>query len=279
MYVAGQKLWYSQAYLRDRRSKAKPGCEGRRRVTDISRVAARLRTANRIAVLTGAGISAESGIPTFREAQTGLWERFRPEELASPEAFARDPHTVWDWYRWRRELVDKAEPNAGHLALAELQRRNPATVLITQNVDGLHQAAGSADVIELHGSIRRVRCTRCRAKREWSRQESTFPPTCICGTMLRPDIVWFGEMLPEDDLARAFAAADGCDVFLSVGTSNIVQPAASLPWIAASRRAFVVVVNVSMDGQSEASNVVHLTGKAGDVLPELLGTRYPQGGD
>lgn len=236
-----------------------------------SRVAERLHSATRIAVLTGAGISAESGIPTFREAQTGLWARFRPEELASPDAFARDPKAIWDWYRWRRELVDEAKPNAGHLALAELQRRVPGTVLITQNVDSLHQAAGATDVIELHGSIRRARCTGCGAKREWSRSESVFPPLCtICGAMLRPDIVWFGEMLSEDDLARAFALAESCDVFLSVGTSNLVQPAASLPWIAATRGALVVVVNTAMDSQRQGPTVVHLTGSAGDVLPQLL---------
>jgi NAD-dependent deacetylase len=236
----------------------------------LDRVAERLRTATRIAVLTGAGISAESGIPTFREAQTGLWERFRPEDLASPDAFARDPKTVWDWYRWRRELVDRAAPNEGHKAIAALQRRLPSTALITQNVDGLHQSAGSTDAIELHGSIRRARCDACQAKREWSADESEFPPRCNCGSMLRPDIVWFGEMLTEEALASAFAATESCDVFLSVGTSNLVQPAASLPWIAADRHALVVVVNTTMDGQLKASNVVHLTGKAGDILPRML---------
>ena len=239
-------------------------------MTNLDRVAERLRTATRVAVLTGAGISAESGIPTFREAQTGLWSRFRPEDLASPDAFARDPKTVWDWYRWRRELVDRAAPNEGHKAIAELQSRVPGTVLITQNVDGLHQSAGSTEVIELHGSIRRARCNACHAKREWSTEEPVFPPSCSCGSMLRPDIVWFGEQLSETHLARAFAAAESCDLFLSVGTSNLVQPAASLPWLAASRRAFVAVVNVSMDGQAQADNVAHLTGQAGVILPGLL---------
>ncbi len=240
---------------------------------DIDRVAERLRTATRIAVFTGAGVSAESGIPTFREAQRGLWARFRPEDLASPDAFARDPKTVWDWYRWRRELVDGAAPNEGHKAIAELQRRVPGTALITQNVDGLHQAAGSTDVIELHGSIRRARCTGCNTKSAWFLEDAGFTPRCACGAMLRPDIVWFGEQLPEAELGRAYAAAESCDVFLSVGTSNLVQPAASLPWIAASRSAFVAIVNVSMDGQAQADNVVHLTGKAGEVLPRLLTPR------
>jgi NAD-dependent deacetylase len=240
------------------------------------RVAESLRNAERLAVLTGAGISAESGIPTFRDAQTGLWARFRPEDLASPEAFMRDPVMVWEWYRWRRGLVDGALPNAGHKAIAELQRHVANTVVITQNVDGLHQVAGATDVIELHGSIRRARCTKCTATREWTADESSFPPYCDCEAMLRPDIVWFGEMLPEDALDRAFAVTESCDVFLSVGTSNLVQPAASLPWLAAERGADVAVVNVSMDGQLHAPNVMHLTGKSGDVLPRLLQLAFPE---
>jgi NAD-dependent deacetylase len=235
-----------------------------------------LRKAARVTVFTGAGISAESGIPTFREAQTGLWEHFRPEELASPEAFDRDPVTVWNWYRWRRQLVDRAMPNAGHRAIAELERRIPETVVITQNVDSLHQAAGSADVIELHGSIHRVRCPSCHAVRSWSPDDPVFPPLCTCGAMLRPDIVWFGEMLPEAALARAFEAVESCDVLLSVGTSNLVQPAASLPWVAAKRGALVAVVNVNMEGQLRDGNVIHLTGEAGIILPRLLELAFPQ---
>jgi NAD-dependent deacetylase len=240
------------------------------------RVAESLRNAERVAVLTGAGISAESGIPTFREAQTGLWARFRPEDLASPEAFMRDPVMVWEWYRWRRGLVAGALPNAGHKAIAELQRRVANTVVITQNVDGLHQAGGATDVIELHGSIRRARCTKCTATRDWTADEASFPPYCDCDAMLRPDIVWFGEMLPEHALERAFAVTESCDVFLSVGTSNLVQPAASLPWLAAERGAQVAVVNVSMEGQLHEPNVVHLTGKSGDVLPRLLQLAFPE---
>jgi NAD-dependent deacetylase len=241
---------------------------------DVRRTAESLRRAQRIVVFTGAGISAESGVPTFREAQTGLWERFRPEDLASADAFRRDPLTVWEWYRWRRALVDAAQPNAGHLAIAELQRRAPETVVITQNVDALHQAAGSGDVIELHGSIRRARCSSCGLTRAWSRDEACFPPVCSCGATLRPDIVWFGEMLPEAALSRAFEAAETCDAFLSIGTSNLVQPAASLPWIAAKRGALVSVINVSMDGQFHDKNVAHLTGPAGTILPHLLKLTY-----
>lgn len=240
-------------------------------MTLLAAVAERFRAATRIAVLTGAGISAESGIPTFREAQTGLWQRFRAEELASPEAFARDPLTVWEWYRWRRVLIDRAQPNEGHKAVVTLQRHKPDTTVVTQNVDGLHQAAGTRDVIELHGSIHHARCSSCGSMRSWEPDEPVFPPVCTdCGAMLRPNIVWFGENLPATVLERAFEAAERCEVFLSIGTSNLVQPAASLPWLAATRSALVVVVNVAMHGQREADNVVHLTGKAGEVLPRLV---------
>jgi NAD-dependent deacetylase len=247
-------------------------------VTLLADVAERLRAATRIAVLTGAGMSAESGIPTFREAQTGLWEKFRAEELASPEAFARDPLTVWEWYRWRRGLIDGAKPNEGHKAVAALQRHKPGTIVVTQNVDGLHQAAGTRNVVELHGSIHHARCSSCGSMRPWEPDEPVFPPICArCGAMLRPHIVWFGENLPATALEQAFEAADSCDVFLSIGTSNLVQPAAALPWLAATRHAFVAVVNVSMDGQREADNVVHLTGKAGEVLPRLVQLAFEDG--
>lgn len=247
-------------------------------MTSLAAVAERFRAATRIAVLTGAGISAESGIPTFREAQTGLWQRFRAEELASPEAFARDPLTVWEWYRWRRVLIDRAQPNEGHKAVVTLQRHKPGTTVVTQNVDGLHQAVGTRDVIELHGSIHHARCSSCGSMRSWAPDEPVFPPGCTdCGAMLRPNIVWFGENLPATALERAFEAAERCEVFLSIGTSNLVQPAASLPWLAATRGAFVVVVNVAMEGQREADNVVHLTGKAGEVLPRLLQLAFEDG--
>ncbi|MEW5916498.1 MAG: NAD-dependent deacylase [Gemmatimonadota bacterium] len=242
---------------------------------DVDRVADGLRAAGRVVVLTGAGISAESGIPTFRDAQKGVWARFRPEDVASPEAFRRDPVLVWEWYRSRRTPVDAAKPNAGHRGLATLETRRE-TVVITQNVDGLHEAAGQRDVIELHGAIRRARCTSCRAVRTWSPAESPFPPYCGCGSMLRPDIVWFGEMLPEAALERAFEVTATCDVFLSVGTSNLVQPAASLPWLAAERGALVAVVNVNMEGQRRAANVIHLTGTACDVLARLVQLAFPE---
>jgi NAD-dependent deacetylase len=223
-----------------------------------------------VAVLTGAGISAESGIPTFRDAMTGLWARFRPEDLATPGAFARDPHLVWDWYRWRRELVDAAQPNDGHRALVALRELVSELTLVTQNVDGLHTRAGSTNVVELHGSIRRARCTACPATESWS-PVGAWPPRCgTCQSLLRPDIVWFGESLPEHELAQAFAAAESCDVFLSIGTSNAVQPAASLPWLAAQRGADVVVINPDLEGQESGPKIAHLAGRAGDVLPRLV---------
>jgi NAD-dependent deacetylase len=166
-----------------------------------------------IAVLTGAGISSESGIPTFRDAMTGLWSRFRPEDLATPEAFARDPRIVWQWYAWRRELVERAQPNAGHAALVELERRTKRFALITQNVDGLHARAGSRRVIELHGNLLRTRCSREGRILEEGAMRPGPPPTCLaCGSHARPDVVWFGEMLSRESLSLAGEAARNCDV-------------------------------------------------------------------
>lgn len=238
--------------------------------------AAALRQARHVTVLTGSGISAESGIPTFREAQTGLWARFRPEELATPEAFARDPRTVWAWYRWRRELVRDAAPNAGHEAIARLAGRAPRLTLVTQNVDELHQRAGSRDVLELHGSIMRARCTReGTVVRDWVERDDGPPPCPRCGAPLRPDVVWFGESLPPGAVETAWEAARACDLFLSVGTSNVVQPAASLPWIAARAGATVLVVNLSDEGQERGPRIHHLLGRAGDVLPRLMDAAWP----
>ncbi len=240
----------------------------------LDRAAALLRDARAIAVLTGAGISAESGIPTFRDALTGLWASYDPEELATPEGFARQPGVVWDWYAERRARVASARPNAGHTALVEIQRRVPAFTLVTQNVDGLHQAAGSTGVVELHGNIRRVRCAGAgHGMSRWD--EDAHPPKCPeCGSFLRPDVVWFGELLPPRATQIAWRAAEGCDLFLSVGTSNLVEPAASLPWVARSRGADVVVVNPSMEGQRAGPGIHHLTGAAGSVLPALVAAAW-----
>lgn len=238
--------------------------------------AEQLRQARRIAVLTGAGISAESGIPTFRDALTGLWARFRPEDLATPEAFRRNPDLVWSWYRARRHALRAVEPNPGHLALVELARRVPELTLVTQNVDGLHARAGSRDVIELHGNITRLKCFERNHPIERDPDSESVPRCGICGSAVRPDVVWFGELLPEASLRRAQEAARSCDLFLSVGTSNLVEPAASLPWIAAAAGAAVLVVNPSMEGQRTGPGIHHLTGPAGVVLPALLREAWPE---
>jgi NAD-dependent deacetylase len=228
-----------------------------------------LRGAERVVALTGSGVSAESGVPTFREAQTGLWERFDPQQLATPEAFARDPRLVWDWYEWRRELVKGAEPNAGHLALAELERRLPAFNLVTQNVDGLHQRAGSGEVIELHGNILRSKCSfEDTMVDDYDLAER--PPLCPnCGAPLRPDVVWFGEALPVAAFEAATEAARACDLLLSVGTSSLVYPAAALPFEALENGA--VLVEVNPDETPLTAHADHaLRGPAGEVLPRLV---------
>jgi NAD-dependent deacetylase len=221
-------------------------------------------------VLTGAGISAESGIPTFRDALTGLWARFSPEELATPEAFARDPETIWSWYEWRRELVRQAQPNAGHFALAELAQRVPRLTLVTQNVDGLHQRAGSPGVLEYHGNILRDRCTVEQIVADRSEDARAGLPRCAaCGGLLRPDVVWFGEAIPAEPMLSAAAAAEDCDTFLSIGTSSLVYPAAGLSEVALRRRATVVEINPNETDLSPHSDLV-LRGPSGQILPALL---------
>lgn len=236
---------------------------------------AALRRARHVAVLTGAGVSAESGIPTFRDAQTGLWARFNPEDLATPEAFARNPRLVWEWYAWRRQAVSAAAPNPGHLALARLEPLVPHFTLITQNVDGLHRRAGSSAPIELHGNIMRVRCAAEGAVYEqWDEGEVLPPPCPACGAPLRPDVVWFGEQLPADALEQAWDAATSCDLFLSVGTSGLVEPAASLPRLAYARGATLAVINLDVrDGVEE--RLFSLNGRSGVLLPALVGAAFP----
>ena len=212
----------------------------------LTEARAALRDANRIAVLTGAGISAASGIPTFRDAPGALWAQYRPEDLASPLAYARDPALVWEWYAWRYRACASAEPNAAHRLLAALELvRGDALTLVTQNVDGLHQRAWSARVVELHGHIPRARCERCARRAALPPAEAfTPPPTCdACGSRMRPDVVWFGESLPRDALDRAWDAFTAADVALVVGTSAVVEPAASLGRVARSAGAYLVEVN------------------------------------
>jgi NAD-dependent deacetylase len=234
-----------------------------------------LRAARHVAVLTGAGASAESGLPTFREAQTGLWARYRPEELATPEAFRRHPRLVWDWYAWRRGLAAAAAPNPGHLAIARLERLVPRLTLITQNVDGLHARAGSAAPIELHGSLLRVRCVAEGTRyTSWAEVDEPPPPCPACGAPLRPDVVWFGESLPEQALARAWEAAQGCDLLLSVGTSGMVEPAASLPRVAYAAGATVAVINPDLRPRAEG-RLFALAGRSGALLPALVEAAFP----
>ena len=229
-----------------------------------------LESATHTTILTGSGISAESGVPTFREAQTGLWSQYDPESLATPDAFERDPVLVWQWYRWRRELIGEAKPNRGHMALVELESLIRNCSLITQNVDGLHQLAGSSAVIELHGNIMRSKCTRDgRIVKEISDSSDDLPHCPDCGGLLRPDVVWFGEALPRDNYHEALNAAKNSDIFFTIGTSGVVQPAASLALEARARGAIIVEINIEDTPLTQFSDFV-LRGTAGEILPSLV---------
>jgi NAD-dependent deacetylase len=229
-----------------------------------------LRTLHRVAVLTGAGASQESGLRTFRDAQTGLWAQYKPEDLASPQAFVRDPKLIWDWYAWRREAIKGVRPNAGHYALVEIEKRIQHFTLITQNVDGLHRMAGNQNVLELHGNIQRVRCSECYLFTEtWDDDFESVPQCAVCGGLLRPDVVWFGELLPREQLEAAVEAARTCDIFISIGTSGVVQPAASLGFAAHNRGAVVVEINAEATPLTPKADYF-LQGKSGEILPELV---------
>lgn len=240
-----------------------------------TRLITALKTAQQITVLTGAGISAESGVPTFREAQTGLWAQYDAQELATPQAFQRNPKLVWQWYAWRRELVAKAKPNAGHLALAQLERSVPQFTLITQNVDGLHARAGSQNIVELHGNIMRTKCfDNGHFVQSWP-ETAELPPLCPhCGSLLRPDVVWFGENLPHDALETAVSSAQSCDIFFSIGTSSLVQPAASLPLEAVHAGSLTIEINPQQTPLT-AHVAVALSGTAGSILPALVAAAFP----
>jgi NAD-dependent deacetylase len=233
-----------------------------------------LSRSDSIVVLTGAGISAESGVPTFREAQTGLWARYEPTQLATPEAFRRNPALVWEWYQWRRQLISQVKPNRGHLALARMARFVPDFTLITQNVDGLHQEAGSQNVVELHGNIWRNLCVEEDALVASQTTDDRIPPHCpSCGGLLRPDVVWFGETLPRNALATALAAAQRCEVFFSIGTSAIVHPAAALAHEASNYGATVVEINLTVTPLSDHADFV-LRGPAGQILPMVVSQAF-----
>lgn len=228
-----------------------------------------LKNARSVAVLTGAGVSAESGVPTFR-GEDGLWKKFKPEELASIDAFMANPDLVWEWYSERSRIIREKAPNSGHAALAEMESFFPEFTLITQNVDGFHRRAGSRNVLELHGNILFSRCVRCGVKSD--KVESGMDrkdPLCACGGRMRPDVVWFGEPLPQDVLKKAFAASEICDVFLSIGTSAFVHPAATLPVVAKQAGAYVAEINSERTVLSDDLDETIL-GKSGEMLPRLV---------
>ncbi|HET7328682.1 MAG TPA: NAD-dependent deacylase [Nocardioidaceae bacterium] len=228
----------------------------------------RVRDSRHLVILTGAGVSAESGIATFRDPLTGLWENYRPEELASPGGFTADPQLVWDWYAWRRQQALEGEPNAAHHAIEQLERLLPDVTLVTQNVDGLHQRAGSQTPLELHGNVHKLKCFSCEADGgDWP-ADPTEMVHCQCGGLLRPGEVWFGESLPEAVINGAFVAAQDCDVFLNVGTSSLVYPAAGLPLVAKQSGAYVVEINPQQTPLSDQLDLC-LRVSAGKALPDL----------
>jgi NAD-dependent deacetylase len=235
----------------------------------MDRIAGWIRDAAHVVVLTGAGISAESGVPVFR-GSGGLWRHFRPEDLATPVAFRRQPELVWEWYLWRREQIAAAEPNDGHRAIARIESRRAGVRLLTQNVDGLHERAGSSAAVELHGNLWRIRCAGGCGFRSRDR-ESDLPRAalrCQCGAWLRPEVVWFGEPLQSEVLAEAAEAVEHADVVLIVGTSAVVYPVAALPQVARRSGARLVEVNVE---ETPLSAYAHasLRGTAGAIIPEL----------
>ena len=230
----------------------------------------RINDARSITVVTGAGISADSGVPTFR-GKEGLWRNFRPEDLATPEAFAKNTRLVWEWYNWRRELISEKLPNPAHLSLVELEKKAASYTLITQNVDGLHLWAGSQNLIELHGNIWKVQCTQCDVITYNLDVPLEILPYCSsCKGLLRPHIVWFGEALNPDDIRNSEKALETCDVMLIIGTSGLVQPAASFSGLARSAGAFVIEINLESTFDSESVDL-SLLGRAKDIVPGLLG--------
>jgi len=228
-----------------------------------------LKTAESVAVLTGAGISAESGVPTFR-GEDGLWKKFRPEELATVDAFMNNPELVWEWYLFRRNIINEVKPNPGHYTLVEMEAHFKNFNLITQNVDGLHTAAGSKNIWELHGNIMRNKCFDC-SKPFYGEIDinSGTMPICQCGGKIRPDVVWFGEMLSAEVLNAAFSFSERADLFLSVGTSAIVHPAASMPAIAKRSGAYLVEINLEPTPLSDIADCSFL-GKSGEILPLIM---------
>ncbi|GAA2638414.1 SIR2 family NAD-dependent protein deacylase [Paractinoplanes durhamensis] len=233
-----------------------------------------LRDAERIVVFTGAGMSAESGVPTFRDALTGLWQRFDAQALATPEAFEADPALVWGWYEWRRAEVELVWPNAGHRAVATIAAHTPDTLVITQNVDDLHERAGTTRIVHLHGSLFAPRCSACghaAAVSELPAEGGRIPPPACadCGDDVRPGVVWFGEPLPADALSAATEAASDCDLLLTIGTSGLVHPAAEIPYMAARAGAAVIQINPEPTPIDSVATI-NLRGPAAQILPDLV---------
>ncbi|MEI7839023.1 MAG: NAD-dependent deacylase [Methylococcaceae bacterium] len=243
----------------------------------------KIKTAQHLVVLTGAGVSAESGIPTFRDALTGLWENYEAETLASENGFSADPALVWGWYEWRRNTVLQSKPNPAHETIAKLATKIPKFTLITQNVDDLHERAGNVEVLHLHGSLHTPRCFHCHAPYDLSKEitqnhqlkESRIAPSkCVlCGGDIRPGVVWFGEMLPPDVWGNSLEACEHCDLMLVVGTSGLVYPAANLPHIAHKNGATLVQVNLTINSLNGVATY-NLHGKAGDILPKLYDATF-----
>ncbi len=245
------------------------------RVHLIGEAATLLKNARSVFVLTGAGISAESGVPTFRGSD-GLWKNYSAEQLATPEAYARDPELVWSWYRWRQDLIMKAEPNPGHYAIVRIEKLAQDFLLLTQNVDDLHFRAGSQNVLELHGNIFRTRCTRC-GRREKLGAQKGIPdglPKCACGGMLRPDVVWFGEQIPSVVWQDSVDFLRKADLAIICGTSGVVWPAAALPGIACESGVDTLEINLEPTAISSIVTV-SIIGRAGEVLPQVI-SRLPE---
>lgn len=247
----------------------------------------KLKMSRHIVVFTGAGVSAESGIATFRDNLTGLWQQYDASELACANGFRKDPGLVWGWYEWRRMQVLKAQPNPAHIAIANLELLVEDLTLITQNVDDLHERAGSHDVIHLHGSIQSPRCFACARPYIFSSEipeepeggRHLPPPRCAhCNGRIRPGVVWFGELLPQASWKKAETAVKNCDLFLSIGTSAFVNPAALLPELAAKRGTMVVQINPEVTALNSVASY-HLSGKAGEILPLLLASAFDKFGD
>jgi NAD-dependent deacetylase len=243
----------------------------------IQQAAERIISSQQIAVLTGAGVSKESGVPTFRDALDGLWARYDPQQLATPQAFRANPKLVWDWYEYRRGLVRAAKPNPGHVALAQLEKRSPLFTLITQNVDDLHEQAGSENIIHLHGNIAQSKCffdcqgspTLVDVSQIDYDPEQGPPPCPHCGRWVRPNVVWFHEMLPADAIEAAQRACQAADVMLVVGTSGLVTPASTLPAIAQRAGAKIIEINPDYSAITRIADI-KLEGPSGDILPRLL---------